>query len=159
MTIAAEALLDALRERGLRIAVAESLTGGLVTAALVEIPGASLSLSGGVTAYDTALKHSVLGVDVALLAEHGAVHPDVASQMADGVRRALAVGGSAADVGVATTGIAGPDSPDGQPVGTVYVAASGPAGERVERHVFAGGRAEIRAQAVAAALEIACRVL
>ena len=79
---AAERFLAGLRARGWRVAVAESLTGGLVTSALVEVPGASVSLVGSVTAYETSLKHDVLGVDARLLAEHGPVHPDVAAQMA-----------------------------------------------------------------------------
>lgn len=155
----AELLLGALRARGWRVAAAESLTGGLVTSALVEVPGASASLVGGVTAYDTALKRSVLGVDADLLAAHGPVHADVAAQMADGVRRALAVDGVAADVGLSTTGIAGPASPDGQPVGTVHVGVATPDGVRTEKHVFAGTRAQIRAQAVRAVLSLALRLL
>lgn len=155
----AEALLAALRERGWRIAVAESLTGGLVTAALVDVPGASASLVGGVTAYDTALKHSVLGVDEGLLRAHGPVHPDVAAQMADGVRRVLAVDGRAAEVGVSTTGIAGPVSPDGQPVGTVHLGVATPDGVRTEKHVFAGSRALIRAQSVRRVLALALDAL
>ncbi|WP_203135716.1 CinA family protein [Microbacterium sp. JZ31] len=149
---AAVAVLAALRERGWSIAVAESLTGGLVVSALVDVPGASASLRGGVVAYDTAIKASVLGVDDDLLAAHGAVHPDVARQMAEGVRRALAVGGRPADVGVATTGIAGPGSPDGQPVGTVHVGVATPGGATVSSWVFPGGRAAIRSAACAQAL-------
>lgn len=138
------ALLAALRERDWTIGVAESLTGGLVVAALVDVPGASESLRGGVVAYDTAVKSSLLGVDAELLAEHGPVHPEVARQMADGVRRAMEVDGRPADVGVATTGIAGPDSPDGQPVGTVHIGVATPDGVVATSWVFAGGRAAIR---------------
>lgn len=146
-------LLGLLRDRGWSIGVAESLTGGLVVASLVAVPGASASVRGGVVAYDADVKASLLGVDPGLLATHGPVHPDVARQMAEGVRRALAVGGRDADVGIATTGIAGPDSPDGQPVGTVHVAVSTPTGTFVTSHVFAGDRAAIRESARVRALE------
>ncbi|MFJ3786738.1 CinA family protein [Streptomyces sp. NPDC090093] len=122
MTEAAR-VLALLAERGQTLAVAESLTGGLVAAELTGVPGASASFRGSVTAYATALKHELLGVDEALLAERGAVDPEVASQMAAGVRARLG-----ADWGIATTGVAGPDPQDGEPVGTVYVAVAGPAG-------------------------------
>ncbi|MFC8588880.1 CinA family protein [Streptomyces sp. NPDC057217] len=122
MTEAAR-VLALLAERGQTLAVAESLTGGLVAAELTGVPGASASFRGSVTAYATALKRELLGVDGALLAERGAVDPEVASQMAAGVRDRLG-----ADWGIATTGVAGPDPQDGQPVGTVYVAVAGPAG-------------------------------
>ncbi|MEU6442949.1 CinA family protein [Streptomyces sp. NPDC047046] len=110
------------REAGWSVAVAESLTGGLVAAELTAAPGASAAFRGSVTAYETELKHRLLGVDSALLAREGAVHPEVAAQMASGVRDALG-----ADWGAATTGVAGPEPQDGRPVGTVYVAVAGPA--------------------------------
>ncbi|MGV8883992.1 MAG: CinA family protein [Microbacteriaceae bacterium] len=115
-------LIPLLTARGLTVAVAESLTGGLLTSELIRTPGASAVVRGGIVAYDTALKHSLLGVDSGLLAVYGAVHPDVARQMAVGVRAALAVADLPADIGIATTGVAGPDPQDGQPVGTVFVA-------------------------------------
>lgn len=156
---AAADLLSRLRERGWSVAVAESLTGGLVVASLVDVPGASRSVRGGVVAYDTAIKASVLGVDAALLAAHGPVHPEVARQMADGVRRALAVDGREADVGISTTGIAGPESPDGQPVGTVHVGVVTPSGGTVRTFAFDGDRAAIRESARRAAVEAAREVL
>ena len=110
-----------LIERGLTIAVAESLTRGLLVAELIGVPGASATVLGGVVAYNTALKHSILGVDAELLAEHGPVHPEVARQMADRVRAALAVDGEPADIGVSTTGVAGPGPQGGRPAGTVYL--------------------------------------
>ncbi|MFI6942664.1 CinA family protein [Streptomyces sp. NPDC050418] len=118
-----EALLvqKLLVERGQTLAVAESLTGGMVAAEITAVPGASKVLRGSVTAYATEIKHQVLGVDDALLAARGAVDPDVARQMALGVRRLLG-----ADWGIATTGVAGPDPQDGQEVGTVFVAVAGP---------------------------------
>jgi len=151
----ASELLAELRARGWTIAVAESLTGGLLTSALVEIPGASASLRGGVVAYDTAIKSAVLGVSGALLADGGAVQPEVAVEMAEGVRAALAVEGAPADVGIATTGVAGPVSPDGLPVGTVDLAVSVAGSARTERHVFGGDREAIRRQAVRHALGLA----
>lgn len=154
MSDAAE-LIAALRERGWTLGVAESLTGGAVAAEIVSIPGASAALWGGVVAYATPVKHTVLGVDAALLAEHGPVHAEVAVQMADGIRRVVAVDGRAADVGISTTGIAGPDSPDGQPVGTVHIGVVTPH-ERISRlHVFAGSRAEVRQQATDAVIALA----
>ena len=117
-------ILDVLATRGLTIAVAESLTGGLLTSELVSVPGASASFLGGVVAYNTHLKSTILGVDAALLAAHGAVHPDVARAMALGVRSVLAVDGEDADIGIATTGVAGPELQDGHPVGTVFIALS-----------------------------------
>ncbi|NUT58043.1 MAG: nicotinamide-nucleotide amidohydrolase family protein [Agromyces sp.] len=143
-----------LTRRGLRIAVAESLTGGLVTAELTRIPGASLAVSGGVVAYDTAVKSSVLGVDAALLAREGAVHPEVARQMAAGVAAALAVDGRPADIGLATTGVAGPVGQDGRAPGTVFIgiAAFGEV-EAVELSLV-GDRQGIRSATVRAAIDV-----
>ncbi|MBY6060863.1 CinA family protein [Microbacterium esteraromaticum] len=154
MTVAAE-LLTLLAERGWRLGVAESLTGGAVSAELVTVPGASAVLNGAVVAYATPVKQTLLGVDAKLLEQHGPVHPEVAEQMAYGVRRAVAVDGRATEVGVSTTGIAGPDSPDGQPVGTVHVGVVTPVVRLVRSFVFAGDRSQIRAQARDAALAAA----
>ncbi|MFI8594061.1 CinA family protein [Microbacterium sp. NPDC078428] len=144
--------LSRLRARGWSLGVAESLTGGLLAAALIGVPGASDTVRGAIVAYAVSLKHSLLGVDAGLLAAHGAVHPDVALQMAEGVRRVTAEGGRAADVGIATTGIAGPDSPDGQPVGTVHLAICTPGGSRVVSLRLDGDRDEIREATVRHAL-------
>ncbi|WP_193598672.1 CinA family protein [Microbacterium sp. YJN-G] len=148
-------LVAALHERGWTLGVAESLTGGAVASEIVTVPGASAVLWGGIVAYATPVKHTLLGVDAALLAEHGPVHPEVAVQMAAGVRHAVRVEGRPADVGISTTGIAGPDSPDGQPVGTVHLGIVTPLGTRTSSAVFAGSRAEIRLQARDAALALA----
>lgn len=157
MTDAAE-LVAALREKGWTLGIAESLTGGAVAAEVVSVPGASDVLLGAVVAYVTGVKRSLLGVDAALLDAHGPVHPDVALQMADGVRRAVAVDERSADVGISTTGIAGPDSPDGQPVGTVHIGVVAPTGRFHRSHRFAGSRDEVRSQArdaaIAAALDV-----
>jgi nicotinamide-nucleotide amidase len=145
--------LAALQGRGWTLAVAESLTGGALADAFVRVPGASAVLVGAVVAYATPLKASLLGVDRALLDREGPVHPDVAAQMAEGVRRVLAVDGRPADVGVATTGVAGPEPQGGRPVGTVFAGVA--VGERlvaVEGR-FAGDRAAVRAAAVGLALD------
>jgi nicotinamide-nucleotide amidase len=140
-------LLDRLAELGWTIAVAESLTGGLVVSSLVDVPGASRVVRGGVVAYATDVKRSVLGVDAALLEAHGAVHPRVARQMARGVRDVLGRDGVPADVGVATTGVAGPDMQDGHVVGTVHIGVSTPLGTSVDSLVIAGDRERIRREA------------
>ena len=156
---AAAGVLRLLEERGATLAVAESLTGGLVAAELTGVPGASRTFRGSVTAYATELKARLLGVDVALLAERGAVDPEVARAMAEGVRAALD-----ADWGLATTGVAGPDPQDGKPVGTVYVAVAGPkpgpaAPARAQELRLDGDRAAIRAATVSAALALLERAL
>lgn len=155
----AQSAFEALRDRGWTLGIAESLTGGAVAAEFVTVPGSSAVLLGGVVAYATPVKHTLLGVDAALLAEHGPVHPQVAVQMADGVRTAVAVGGRAADVGISTTGIAGPDSPDGQQVGTVHIGVVTPDSARNEAFLFVGDRAAIRAQAVQAAFALLLEIL
>jgi nicotinamide-nucleotide amidase len=100
-----------------------------------------------VVAYATDVKRSVLGVDAALLEAHGAVHPRVARQMARGVRDVLGRDGVPADVGVATTGVAGPDMQDGHVVGTVHIGVSTPLGTSVDSLVIAGDRERIRREA------------
>jgi nicotinamide-nucleotide amidase len=153
-SLAAE-LVERLLGRGWSVAVAESLTGGLVISSLVSVPGASAVVRGGVVAYATQLKGSLLGVDADLLAAEGAVHPDVARQMAERVRGAATIDGTAADVGISTTGVAGPTPQDGKPVGTVFVAVATPAGTRVEALSLTGSRERIRSQATRAALVLA----
>lgn len=148
------ALIARLGDAGLTVAVAESLTGGAVVAELIRVPGASLVVRGGIVAYDTALKHSLLGVAAELLAAHGPVHADVAAAMAQGVRAAAAVDGHPADLGLATTGVAGPDPQNGAAVGLVFVAVADAAGTVVREHRFAGDRPAIRAAAVDAALDL-----
>jgi PncC family amidohydrolase len=117
MRMLATQVITLLRSAGQTVAAAESLTGGLVMAGLTTVPGASYAVRGGVVSYATDLKAALLGVPRAMLDEHGAVYPGVAAAMADGVRQRLI-----ATFGVATTGVAGPDPQDGQPVGTVHIA-------------------------------------
>ncbi|MDP9027002.1 MAG: nicotinamide-nucleotide amidohydrolase family protein [Actinomycetota bacterium] len=145
-------LIDELTRRGLTIAVAESLTGGLVVAELIAVPGASAVVRGGVVAYATELKASLLGVDAALLAEKGPIDAEVARQMAEGVRWRLGHDGAPADVGLATTGVAGPDSQDGHPVGEVWIGVA--IGEVVTAHglTLTGDRASIRSAVVSESL-------
>ncbi|MFI9615279.1 CinA family protein [Streptomyces sp. NPDC052023] len=162
MSSPATEVVRLLTVRGETIAVAESLTGGLVAAELTAVPGASKAFRGSVTAYATELKHELLGVDATLLAQRGAVDPQVAAQMAAGVRKALG-----ADWGLATTGVAGPDPQDGQPVGTVFVAVDGPfavgpgsaGGGKVEALRLNGHRAEIRMESVRSVLALLLREL
>ena len=151
---AAGAVLRALDGRGWSIAAAESLTGGRVTASLVDVPGASAHVRGGIVAYATDLKASQLGVDAGLLAARGPVDPEVAVQMAQGVRRALR-----ADVGLSTTGVAGPDPQGDTPVGTVHIAVATPETVRVSSLALSGSRDEIRTQSVQSVLELALTLL
>jgi nicotinamide-nucleotide amidase len=150
----ADAVIALLRELDLSVGTAESLTGGLVCGALTDVPGASTVVRGGVVAYASEVKADVLGVDRDLLAREGAVCEPVAAQLADGIRRVLGCA-----VGVSTTGVAGPDPADGQPVGTVFVGVSGPWGILVERLALTGDRAEIRAASVLAVLTLLERAL
>lgn len=141
------------------IAVAESLTGGLLVAELIDTPGASAVVLGGVVAYNTELKKTLLGVDSAVLNVHGAVHPDVAMQMAAHVREVLSVGGVPADVGVSTTGVAGPDPQDGHQAGTVFVGVSVTGDVRVLPLTLEGDRESIRRQVVEFAItEVYARI-
>jgi nicotinamide-nucleotide amidase len=150
----AQEVHEVLLERGETVAVAESLTGGALGAALVAVPGVSATFRGGVIAYATQLKAELLGVDAALLARRGPVDPDVAVAMAVGVRQRLG-----ATWGLATTGVAGPDPQDGHPPGVLFVAVAGPDGSRLEALTLDGDRAAVRAAAVAAAFELLRTVL
>jgi nicotinamide-nucleotide amidase len=151
---AAEAVLRLLRERRQTLAVAESLTGGLLAATIVDVPGASTVFRGGLVVYATDLKRELAGVPGDLLARRGPVDPDVALALADGARRVCG-----ADWGVGTTGVAGPDPQDGVPVGTVYLACRGPDGGEVRGLTLDGDRPLIRAGAVAAALDLLAEAL
>lgn len=150
---AAALLIRTLTERGLTIATAESLTGGLLAATLVDVPGASVVFNGGIVAYATPLKATLLGVDRALLDERGAVDPEVARQMADRVRTVCTVDGRPADLGVATTGVAGPDPQDGRPPGTVYLGVASSVRVDVIALELSGDRTAIRTATVRAALD------
>ena len=148
-----ERVIGELIARSLTIVAAESLTGGELVAELTRVPGASATVLGGAVVYATALKHSLLGVDQDLLDAHGPVHPDVAIQLALGVRERLGVGGRPADVGLSTTGVAGPDDQGGRSPGTVFVGISLGDRTRVVELVLSGTRPEIRRQTVYRAIE------
>lgn len=150
----AQSLVTRLSQVGLTIAAAESLTGGLVCSALVDVPGASAVLRGSVTAYATELKAQVLGVDAARLASVGPVDAQVAQEMADGAAQLLG-----ADVAVATTGVAGPGPADGHEAGTVYIAAIAPWGSVWRLLQLEGQRSQIRAQTVRHVLVLALELL
>jgi len=142
-----------LTERRQTLALAESLTGGLLSAAIVHVSGASAVLNGAVVAYNAAIKHQVLGVDASLLAIHGTVHPDVAAHMATGARDVLGVGERHATYGVATTGVAGPESHEGKTPGTVFIGFAANNFVETRDFAFTGNRDAVREQAVQAALE------
>ncbi|MEU8079716.1 CinA family protein [Catellatospora citrea] len=143
-------LVGRLAARGQTVAAAESLTGGLLTATLVTVPGVSQVLRGGLVVYATDLKHSLAGVDAGLLAERGPVDPDVALALARGARERCG-----ADWGLSTTGVAGPGPQDGVPAGTVYVALAGPQGQAEVRELHIDGeRQRVRDAAVATALSL-----
>lgn len=154
MSTAAQ-ILDLLRSRGKKLVVAESLTGGFLTAEFSKVAGASDVLLTGIVAYETSLKHELLGVSKALLENQGAVDPEVAAQMAEGLRVKIAskLGLDLAQVvSVSTTGVAGPSEQDGKPVGELYICVSQGPEESVSSNVFAhqltGDRAKIQNSAV-----------
>ena len=154
----AEAVLDACRKAGLRLAVAESCTGGLIAGCLTAVAGSSDVVERGFVVYTNEAKQELLGVPAALFDDGapGAVSEDVVRAMAEG-----ALQHSNAQVSVAVTGIAGPGGgTEGKPVGLVHIACARDGAETLlESHVFDGGRDAVRMQAVAAALALVrCRV-
>jgi nicotinamide-nucleotide amidase len=143
-------LQQTLIARGETVAVAESLTGGLLTAVLTGTPGASSVVRGGLVVYATDTKHALAGVDGDLLDQRGAVDPEVAGQLAAGARRAFA-----ATWGIGVTGVAGPKPQDGQPVGTVFCAVAGPDGRAAEDAAHhSGDRDEVRTAAIQQAIDL-----
>ena len=144
------ATLEAYAGAGRMLATAESCTGGMVAAALTDIPGSSAAFERGFVTYSNAAKTEALGVDAALIAQHGAVSAEVAAAMADG-----ALARSHASVAVSVTGIAGPDggSPD-KPVGLVWFGLAAGGGTRTEQAFFQGDRAEIRRRSTERALRL-----
>ena len=148
-------VLDEARSQGLRLAVAESCTGGLLGARLTEVPGSSDVFVGGVIAYDNALKVDLLGVPETLLAEHGAVSERVAHAMAEGAARRFGVAAA-----ISVTGVAGPGggTPE-KPVGTVWIGCWYNGTVETRRSMFPGSRHEVRARAAQAALFLLYRRL
>jgi len=144
-----------LQRRGVTLAVAESCTGGLIGHRITNVPGSSVYYQGSITAYSYDAKELILHVRHDTLYRCGAVSERTAREMARGVRRAFR-----ADVGLAVTGIAGPDggTPE-KPVGLVYIALAAPGGEWVERRVWTGNRLENKERSAEAALDLLCRYL
>lgn len=152
LTDAQQAAADAVHrlvDRGETLATAESLTGGLVAATIVEIPGVSTVYRGGLVVYATDLKATLAGVPEVLLEAHGPVDPQVAVALAAGARERCG-----ADWGLATTGVAGPDEQDGKPPGLVYVAVAGVAGAAVRELKIDGNRAAVRTESVTRVLRL-----
>lgn len=147
-------LIGELTVRGLTIATAESLTGGGLVARLVDVPGASRVVRGGACTYAVDTKASVLGVSESQLAATGPVDEQVARQMARGARSLFG-----ADIGLSTTGVAGPGPADGFEAGTVYIACAHPTGEEHRLLYLGGDRAAVRAGAIGAALALVRDVL
>jgi nicotinamide-nucleotide amidase len=142
-----------LLDRGLTVATGESLTAGLVCATLADVPGCSAVLRGGVVAYQAEVKQALLGVSADALAG-GVVSDRVAAELAEGAARRLG-----ADIGIGTTGVAGPDPHDGEPVGSVWIAVAGPARTATVHLQLEGGRDRIRRQTVAACWELLLETL
>jgi PncC family amidohydrolase len=143
----AEAALTMLAAAGATLATAESLTGGRLAAAVTAVPGASVSYLGGFVTYATALKQSLLGIPPGLVEEYGVVSAECARAMAAGCREA-----TGATYALATTGVAGPDSQEGKPVGTVYVGVAGPDGVGAITMELVGDRHQIQDRACREAL-------
>ena len=152
----AEGILKTARKAGLKIATAESCTGGLIAGLLTEIAGSSDVVDRGFVTYSNQAKCDLLGVSIEMLIDHGAVSEEVARAMAEG-----AVKHSSADLAVSVTGIAGPGGgTKAKPVGLVHLACSRKGHETLhERHVFTGDRSAVRMSAVKAALKLIQRRL
>jgi competence/damage-inducible protein CinA-like protein len=145
-----EIVATGFAERGLTVATAESCTGGLLAARLTERPGSSAWVLGGVTAYANSAKEQLLGVPADVLAEHGAVSPEVAVALAEGARARFG-----ADVGVGITGVAGPGGGTAdKPVGTVHLCVAGPEGRELRALRLPGSRAAVRERSVTMALHL-----
>lgn len=127
----AEKVVELLKQSGKKIATAESCTGGMLSAMLISVPGASAVFELGVTAYSAAAKQKILGVREETVSQYGTVCRQTAAEMASGVRRA-----AHADLGVSVTGVAGPDSSEGKEPGTVYVALADRKNIKIEKLVL-----------------------
>ena len=150
-----ERIGELLSDRGQTLAIAESLTGGLVASLITDVPGSSIYFLEGVVAYANGSKMERLGVREETLVAHGAVSEEVAIQMAHGVRAVLG-----ADWGISTTGIAGPTgATEDKPVGLVYFAVAGEDGIRVAHQVFPGDRTQVKRASAEAVLSLLLDVL
>ena len=146
--------LALLRARGATLATAESLTGGRLAAAVTAVPGASVSYLGGFVTYATELKQSLLAVPAGLVEQYGVVSAECATAMATGCREV-----TGATYALATTGVAGPDSQEGKPVGTVYVGLAGPDGVSALAMELVGDRHQIQDRACREALSALAGIL
>ncbi len=155
METLAEKLVNALRQKGMKISFAESCTGGLVSAAVTSVPGSSDVYDGGICSYSNGVKNHLIGVDSSVLESVGPVSAECAFQMAEGVRALFA-----ADIGVSVTGFAGPGggTPD-KPVGTVFIACVTERGRIIKHCRFTGNRRLIRRKTVKIAMETAISAL
>lgn len=144
----ARSVIDLLKARGLTVATCESLTGGMICSTLVDVPGASSVVRGGLITYQTDTKTLLAGVDAALIAEKGVVSAEVAQAMAEGTRACLGV-----DIAVSATGMASPGEAGDPPAGTVFVGVASAKGVRTIPLRLDGARQEIRQKTVEAALE------
>jgi len=146
----AKKIAPLLKERRLKIATAESCTGGLIGHTITNVPGSSEYYEGGIISYSNEMKMRFLEVKEQTLKEHGAVSEHTAKEMAEGVRCA-----TGADIGIATTGIAGPGGgTEEKPVGLVYISLASESETKVERHIFHGNRWENKEQTCRAALSL-----
>ncbi len=149
-----QSVVGALLAAGKTVATAESLTAGMVAAAIATVPGASGTLAGGVISYNNEVKTALLGVDDAVLRREGAVCATVAEQMAAGAAARLHT-----DYALSTTGVAGPEPHQGKAVGTVFIGVHTPQGTWAEEFSLSGNREQIRQATVAAALTMLARAL
>lgn len=144
-----------LQTHGWTIATAESCTGGLLGHMLTEIPGSSAYYQGSIIAYSNAVKRDLLGVPEAILLNDGAVSEATARAMAESVRERLRC-----DVGIATTGIAGPGGgSETKPVGLVYIAVATPTTTHCQRYIFSGDRSANKKESAVAAFQLLLRML
>ena len=150
----ARRLIDVLSEHGLTAATCESLTAGLVAATITTVPGSSTVFRGGLVTYASELKSALAGVDAQWIAEHGVVNAITAAQMAMGCRKVCG-----ADVGMACTGVAGPDPQDGEQAGTVFIAVAYRGEPAVKRLQLGGSREEIRCGTVERLLSLGCEAV
>lgn len=146
-----EVLVELLKERKLHVSTAESCTGGLIAATIINVSGASAVLDQGLVTYSNEAKERLLGVQGKTLEAYGAVSPETAEEMARG-----AAASAGAEVGISSTGIAGPDGGTREkPVGLVYLGCFVQGNVTVKKCMFSGNRGEIRRQSVEAALDLA----
>jgi PncC family amidohydrolase len=154
MPVSAASVHELLRARGATLATAESLTGGRLAAMLTSVPGSSETFVGGVVAYATELKVSLLGVPPGIVEQYGVVSAECARAMAEGARRA-----TGATYAVSTTGVAGPGPQDGIPAGTVHVAVAGPGATTAVALELVGDRERVRERTCAEVLSALSAIL